>query len=57
MPQGRAKKIQVQLLPANFSLEFLNPFLGLHRVGDIDRARHRHGRRRVEPRWPANTTQ
>jgi hypothetical protein len=47
MPQGRAKKIQFQLLLADLSLQFVDASLGLGRIGDVDR--DSLGRCRVKP--------
>src|SRR5258707_11794195 len=35
MPQGRAKKIQFQLLLADLSLQFVDPSLGLGRIRKV----------------------
>jgi hypothetical protein len=57
MPQDRAKKIKIQLLLTDFSLQFFDPALGLRRIGDVDRGQARLDLRRVNPRWAANTAQ
>jgi hypothetical protein len=55
MPQGCAKKIQIQQLLAYFSLQFVDPHPGLDRIGDVNRGRWGIARRSVAARWTANT--
>jgi hypothetical protein len=55
MPQGRAKKIQVQLLLTDFSLQFFDPPLRLARIGEVHRQPGRRGRHGLASGWTANT--
>jgi hypothetical protein len=55
MPQGRAKKIQFQLLLADFPLQFVNSPLRLRRIGDVQRRTRCLGLHRLCPRRAANT--
>jgi hypothetical protein len=57
MPQGRAKKIQFQLLLADLALEFFDPPTSLRRIGEVGRSSRRLDRCRIGPGWTAGAAQ